>query len=431
MNPCTANNNDCRNEGGELHQFSAKYEMRKRALIAEVARGEQAAPAVRPAVVTAHSQDRGHWRRRSASPHAARNLSWKIAAAVAAVCVALPVGAYAAANHEELFGQLFGTDARTSTPMQTYEYEKGDGVSHTATIPAHEYVDTDPQVAEALLGNYLMDSPQVVQAGPRTLTINSVVRSENAMVVAYTLQDDPEHPTLVWDERSNVAKGAQFAEGACMRWRYMTAAEAPEWLKNAAAGSGEEPGEMPAESASSDAEASDVFAPIYGSIYVDPQRSTADMLYCYEYLLFPDGVPENTELKLEVGWNDGAMREMVDAAETETVDLTAIPMVPSTTLKAQNGTEASLSPLGLTFDIADVFGVDEEYAELGLVSSIEVRYTDGSSYVVLDGGQNLENIMYMLGSGTKCGMAFNRLVDPGTVASVEVTLHDGKTAVLQ
>ncbi len=174
-----------------------------------------------------------------------------------------------------------------------------------------------------------------------------------------------------------------------------------------------------------------MFAPIYGSIYVDPQLSTADTLYCYEYLLFPDGVPENTELKLEVGWNDGAMREMVDAAETETVDLTAIPVVPSTTLKAQNGTEASLSPLGLTFDIADVFGIDEENAELGLVSSIEVRYTDGSSYVVLDGGQNLENIMYMLGSGTKCGMAFNRLVDPGTVASVEVTLHDGKTAVLQ
>lgn len=444
MNPCTANNSEFAETDTAPHQFSATYEQRKRALIAEVARGDHAARAPYGA------QDR-QGRRRAQNPNASRNLPWKIAAAVAAVCVALPVGAYATANHEQLFGELLGTSARTSTPAQTYTYDKGDGVEHTATIPSHEYVDVDLSSAEALLGSYMLPEPQTIQAGSRTLTVNAAVRSENAMLVAYTLEDTSSQPTLYWDDRTNVTKGARFEENTQLRWAYRTSAQLAEPNGFSTTVEGElstEPGsaipvlaanaeeafELPsADKANEAAKAAASFGDVSigSSICVDPQRSTDSILYCYEYLVFPAGIPESESLAMVIGWSDGALSDVDQASQTQTVDLSGLPVVPATTFASDSGARLSLSPLGLTLNMANGLGLDDSAAkDPGSIAAITLKLANGETYTVFDSAQNLENTMYAMGSGTNFGMNFNRLVDPASVQSVEVTVRDGATVTL-
>ena len=444
MNPCTANNSEFAEKAMAPHQFSATYEQRKRALIAEVARGEHTARAPYGAQSQRH-------RHRAQSPNAARNLSWKIAAAVAAMCVALPMGAYAAANHEQLFGELLGTSARTSTPAQTYTYDKGDGVEHTATIPSHEYVDADLNSAEALLGSCMLPESQTIQAGSRTITVNAAVRSENAMLVAYTLEDDSSAPTLYWDERTNATKGARFQENAQLRWDYRTSAQlakpnsvsatvegelstepgstVPALAADAEAASELPPADKANDAAKAAADLGDV--PIGSFIYVDPQRSTKGVLYCYEYLVFPDGIPEGESLAMVIGWSDGALSDVSQASQTQTVDLSGLPVVPATTFTSDSGAQLSLSPLGLTLNMSNGLGLDDSAAkDPGSIAAITLKLANGETYTVFDSAQNMENTMYAMGSGTNFGMNFNRLVDPADVKAVEVSVKDGATVTL-
>lgn len=447
MNPCTAHNYDLSEENGVPHKFSARYEERKRALIAEVARGAQEGAPSRAARV-ASSAPRNEWRpRRVEGPNAARNLSWKIAAAVAAVCVALPVGAYAAANHEEVFAAMFGDAVRQSTSQQTVTFDKGDGQTHSAIVPSRDYVAVDPEVAERVLGGALADAPQVIDAGSRQLTITSVVRSEHQMVVAYVLKDDPAAPTLSWDAHSNATKGACFADGAQLRWQYRTtavgsaaagllsggegtAAEASaDGLATVAPASGSEAAaEQPSSGQAAPSDAGD-YAVIGSSLYVDPERSTADTLYCYDYLVFPDGIPADADITLTATWADGTVADAdASAVETKTVTLATPSLASSTTLATADDQQLSLSPLGLVFDMTAVADQDSS-RDPWCVKAITVHYQDGTSYEVWNGDENRENSMYALGANTNLDVAFNRLVDPAAVESVEVINREGASTV--
>ena len=82
------------------HEFSAQYQDRRRALIQEVARQ----PGTRNA--------------RTASKAATR-ITWRAAAAVAAVCVALPAAAWAITSHADFFAGALGTDGvKASLPSK-------------------------------------------------------------------------------------------------------------------------------------------------------------------------------------------------------------------------------------------------------------------------------------------------------------------------
>lgn len=256
---------------------------------------------------------------------------------------------------------------------------------------------------------------------------------------------------LYWDERTNATKGARFQENAQLRWDYRTSAQLAKPNSVSAAVEGElstEPGSTvpalaadaeaaselpPADKANDAAKAAadlgDV--PIGSSIYVDPQRSTNGVLYCYEYLVFPDGIPEGESLAMVIGWSDGALSDVSQASQTQTVDLSGLPVVPATTFTSDSGAQLSLSPLGLTLNMSNGLGLDDSAAkDPGSIAAITLKLANGETYTVFDSAQNMENTMYAMGSGTNFGMNFNRLVDPADVKAVEVSVKDGATVTL-
>ena len=83
---------------------------------------------------------------------------------------------------------------------------------------------------------------------------------------------------------------------------------------------------------------------------------------------------------------------------------------------------AVLSAIGIAIDAQDVDEID----------SVVLHYADGSSYVVRDENQNLDNTEYALGCGSGTDMTlrlcFNRLVDPAQVMSVTVNGRNCPTA---
>lgn len=360
--------------------------------------------------------------------------SWKIAAAVAAVCVALPMGAYAAANHAELFSAMFGDAARQSTPEQPYSFDKGDGQEHTVMVPSREYVPVDPEAAEALVGAATATDLGTIKAGNAELTVTSAVRSEHQMVVAFTLKQDPANPVLDWDAHTNVSKGALFAEGSKMIWRFETldkgAAQAESIVSSGETAESEHP---------ADSQTTDDYNGMMISDYtfVDAEKSTSDTLYCCAYLLLPEGVPANENVVLNVMRADHALiydsekpwteRDM--SCESEKLTLATPQMLAATQMTSDNGASLSLSPLGLALDLGQLFSADEgERAKVDsyAVAKVVVNYSDGSSYVVEDDEQNIENTMNALNHYGTMLRSFNRLVDPSQVESVEVTNRAGE-----
>lgn len=132
-----------------------------------------------------------------------------------------------------------------------------------------------------------------------------------------------------------------------------------------------------------------------------------------------------------IGWSDGALSDVDQASQTQTVDLSGLPIVPATTLTSDGGAQLSLSPLGLTLNMANGLGLDDSSAkDPGAIAAISLKLADGETYTVFDSAQDLENTMYAMGSGTNFGMNFNRLVDPANVKAVEITVKDGATITL-
>lgn len=411
-------------DSGE-HRFSDSYRQRRQALIA--AYGRQQTPA-RPA-----------GRRRTAP------LSWKVAAAAAAALVALPVTAWAVANNAEFFAGAFGDGARTSVQAHEEVQLYKDGKPVTVTYPSREYVEADPEAAERLLGACTATDEVPIAIGDHTLTVLSTVRDRDTMVVHYTLEHPGGVTALQWNDLTNQGKGAFQPNDGPYRWEFVggmdEAAKAEALARWEHAAVPEDPAERDAFEKGKQAAAQDSAYFNYASsfTFVDPQRSTADKLYCYEYLVFTDPPADGAPITLTVFGSDGS---------EQSVEIPTRGAAPSRTLSAEGIGSLEVSPLSLRFDhtgeesivnedvararyeecFAEVYGSFEEYLagcademDGDAVGEVKVEYRDGTSYTLYSEADDLDNAAHtLLRSDRQTVWMFNRLVDPEAIAGITV-----------
>lgn len=128
---------------------------------------------------------------------------------------------------------------------------------------------------------------------------------------------------------------------------------------------------------------------------------------------------------LKIGFHDLRLNQNneKDVSLLATLELPGAASLPAVTAVDPDTGEcaAILSAIGIALDTENI---DEE-------DSVVLHYADGSSYVVRDEAQNLDNTEYALGCGSRPDMTlrlcFNRLVDPSQVVSVTVNGQNAPT----
>ena len=339
------------------------------------------------------------------------------AVAAAAACIVLPVVVYAAVTHADFYRNAFGNAGRQSVSAHEEVLDDGKGGQLTVTYPEREYVPIDEEMAEALIGSNISSEPVEVQINDHTLTINSAVRDENAIVMEFTLACETGVTALNYSELDNEAKGAWRSEESTFSFRVDGTAE---------------------------------------NIYVDLDKSTETCLHCYYYGLFVfDGpLADGKSPTLDITYADeplddiymnepldgSYMDESLDSSYMdESLDGTtdksriheaqvAIPAehtINLLTFTSDAGGVLELSPISLSIDMGKGLGLTnlEAYDPIHL-NTMSIHYTDGSSYQVYDKDGYVDNTAYMCGgcgaAQTEIMLLFNRLIDPSKIDYVEV-----------
>ena len=339
------------------------------------------------------------------------------AVAAAAACIVLPVVVYAAVTHADFYRNAFGNAGRQSVSAHEEVLDDGKGGQLTVTYPEREYVPIDEEMAEALIGSNISSEPVEVQINDHTLTINSAVRDENAIVMEFTLECETGVTALNYSALDNEAKGAWMSEESTFSFRVDGTAE---------------------------------------NIYVDLDKSTETCLHCYYYGLFVfDGpLPDGKSPVLDITYADGPlddiykdeslddtyMDESLDDTYTdESLDGTtdkskiheaqvAIPAehtLDLLTFTSESGGVLELSPISLSIDMGKGLGLTnlEAYDPVHL-NTMSIHYTDGSSYKIYDKDGYVDNTAYMCGgcgaAQTEIMLLFNRLIAPSKIDYVEV-----------
>ena len=362
----------------EDHVFSEQYQREKKK------------------VIRAHSKKK-----------APRRFFMQAVAAVAA-CIVLPVVVYAAVTHADFYRNAFGNAGRQSVSAHEEVLDDGKGGQLTVTYPEREYVPIDEEMAEALIGNNISSEPVEVQINDHTLTINSAVRDENAIVMEFTLACETGVTALNYSELDNEAKGAWRSEESTFHFMVDGTAE---------------------------------------NIYVDLEKSTETCLHCYYYGLFvfdgplADGKSPTLDITyadeplddiymnepLDGSYMDESLDGTTDKSKTHEAQV-AIPAehtINLLTFTSDAGGVLELSPISLSIDMGKGLGLTnlEAYDPIHL-NTMSIHYTDGSSYQVYDKDGYVDNTAYMCGgcgaAQTEIMLLFNRLIDPSKIDYVEV-----------
>ena len=361
----------------EEHTFSENYQQRKEALLRAVS--EKRSSHVR------------QWR----MPKVA-------VAAIVAACIALPAGAYAVASHTDFFDGAFGTGWRSShQPEEMLQDQDGDKLPCTVVYPGSEAAPVDQEMAERLLGSAMYSEPLTITSPDgHVLTIESLVRSDRALVYSFTLAREGGVTALEWNDQTNnvAAKGAYTPLDQQMSWSI----------------------------------AGDEF------LYIDPTTSTADELHGYGYSVFGAAVPKGKSLNLTVYTCDAPFNEdfSEDQFHEDHYTIPCKDVVESLDFENGEGGVVEVSPLGLSLDSrTGLFpkvgkGEYDRAQDPVNILAILVNLEDGSSYSVWNSEANLDNSLSAClwsdgGRNPQLTLAFNRLVDPAQVTSVEVTVVDG------
>ncbi|NDO67695.1 hypothetical protein FMM80_02710 [Schaedlerella arabinosiphila] len=337
-----------------------------------------------------------------------RRFSYAAAAIALTACLAVPGGVYAAANLD-FFDAMFGNSTKKSTPVIETEADTGktnaDGspLMTPVTIPSHEFVSVDPQQAEDLTGGGCMSEPVVKQLGDHTLTVDNLVYDKNGAVITFTLERAGGVTLLVGSDDTNVRKGAYLAEDRNYGFSFGTTGD------------------------------------IFGgeNIYVDTEKSTADKMFCTAYILWnkplSKGVfPQLTITKYpcsvkdinpgdlsEEEWSE-KYAEIESKTETEDIVLTDQDVIP-----VQNLECITYSPISIGVNLQEGLGLSAKQAyDPGNLKYLEIKFKDGTSYVVRDVENNIANSGYSVGgagsSETWYMTAFNRIVDINEIQEIVV-----------
>ena len=341
----------------EDHVFSARYEKAKKAAI------------------------RAHKQRRTPT-------FLVRAAAAAAAVILLPAAVYAAVSHAEFFQNALGNSGRESVASHVETVDDGKGGSLDVTYPTREYVSIDEAMAEDLLGEYTSAEPLVIPVNDHTLTIESAVRDENAIVMEFTIACDTGVTVFDYDELANQAKGPSLSEESTFYFNIDGVAE---------------------------------------NIYVDLERTTETELHGYYYGLFVfDGPLSDGEAPmLKVRYADMPLLSLPEDASPEVAEypIDAKKAVALTSFTSEEGGYLELSPLSLKVDMAKGLGLAPDEV-LDSLKTIAIEYNDGTVYQVWDDDGNVDNTAYLcMGLGaedSEYALVFNRLVDPAAISCVRV-----------
>lgn len=349
-----------------------------------------------------------------------RRFSYAAAAIAVVGCLVLPAGAYAASNLD-FFDAMFGNSTKKSTPVIQTEQGTGktneDGTPKMTpiTLPSHEFVSVDPQKAQDLTGGGCMSEPVEKQLGDHTLCIENMVYDQNGAVIYFTLERPGGVTMLIGNDDTNVRKGAYFSQERMYGFHFETA-----------------DGRYGAD-----------------NIYVDTERSTSDKMYCTGYFLWLEQLPETGDfprLCVEkypysikerddkvLAYNRGEAGEEVleeldefdRQTEYEYITLTDKNPIPLQRIDQGDGGCLEYSPISFGVDLSKGFALNESEAyEPGNLMYLEIKYKDGSNYIVKDKANNIENSGYVLGGVGDPAVwyetMFNRIVDINEIQEIIV-----------
>ncbi len=346
-----------------------------------------------------------------------------ITPAAAALCLLIAVTAAASVytvSRSDFIQNMFGAGTRESVRSHTEEMEGNSaGAAVSVTYPAREYVDTDEALVEKLLGDRIAEPGIVRTIGNYTLTLQYAVTDGLGAGLSYKLECPEGIKAMEAIPLNNEAKGISFTENRDFYF----------WFED-----GEGTG-------------------ISGKLIFDAANSTDHCLYLYETApLFEedhDFEEDTWFLRLEqyektvaqeleevrelerLGWNNPVFRLLWEVRSSLTgggygnnpvIYEEEIPFgvtsIGHETYEAPGGEGISFrySPMSLVAELPE----GEELAYLSL------RYRDGSTYLVYDGGEDapVDNTNYLCRSdgSRRFYIFFNRLVDWEEVE--EVTFND-------
>lgn len=323
----------------------------------------------------------------------------KLVAAIAFACVVVPATVYAAATHSDFFDSLFGNSTKENIENYDVAVDDGKGGEVIVEMPAREYEAVDAEKAEELIGDKVSDGTIVKQLGDHTLTIESVVYSKYGAQIAFTLEREGGVTMLAGDDFTNQTKGAWFTEES-------------EYFFVVKGTDGTDGGD---------------------NIYIDTEKSTSDKLYCYDYITL-EGLSEGEGLALEIthfpapkgeldNMTDEETDEFYQNTERETLVLSAQGQVAMTVYTSENGGYLEVSPISLYVDMDKGFGLDPVTAnDPYCLKRLEIRYKDGSNYLIYDQEENIHNEGYMCGRMDSGGIdiSLNRLVYTNLIENILV-----------
>ena len=327
-----------------------------------------------------------------------KKLSFGIVLAI--VCVLVMGTALAVALNTEFFSHVFGNETRENVTEHTETVENGKGGTYEDLYPAREYVETDPELAERLLGSRMMNDPVTVQIGDHTLTVLNAVRDENAMVMEMTLACPTGVKGLNYDRLTNEGKGAWFADDAGYFFGVDRAAE---------------------------------------MMYVDLKNSTENCLRIYYYCVFFEKPADGESPVLTAATVTGGAGSEEKVFEPQEIVIPANRAVSAVRFTAGDGSRIELAPFSLRVcpnagtdapvtTAMDPEGGDEPVIVIsqpdpGSLNDLVMEMKDGETFTVLGGGK-ADNTMYLCGGlGESFGdtsMVLNRLVDPEAVKCIRI-----------
>ena len=304
------------------------------------------------------------------------------------------------ALNTDFFSHVFGNETRENVAEHLETFDNGKGGTYDYLYPAREYVDTDPDLAEKLIGSQTMNDPLTVQIGDHTLTVLNAVRDENAMVMEMTLECPTGVKGMNYDRLTNEGKGAWFADDATYFFGVDRAAE---------------------------------------MMYVDMQNSTDTCLRIYYYCVFFEKLADGESPVLTAATVSSEAGSEEKVFEPQEIVIPANNAVSAARFAAEDGSRIELAPFSLRVCPLSETGsavIPEQESENGSepvivltqmdpdsLSNLVIEMKDGETFTVLGGGR-LDNTMYMCGglgeSFLDTSMVLNRLIDPEAVKEIRI-----------
>lgn len=313
---------------------------------------------------------------------------WIKAAAAFLLILTMPVLVGKAAG-SDFFNRVWGALGKEN--IESHEevvFDEEKGTSCAVTYPRREYTNDTLDKAEELVGNPASFAPIVKEIGDTRLTILASAYDGNAAVVEFTLEKEGGVEGFCYGQLDNESKGAWFAADAPFRFFFADCGE---------------------------------------NIYVDLEKSTKDILYCYDYIVA--ALPDQAQgLTLEIYQNQDHDEDV--EAPTDTLFVPFSNKIDKKEYVNADGGNVNLSPIAMNVDVNTGLGLDSIQAyDPWNVYYVAINYVDGTSYVVheheVDGIHSCE--VEIENTGYTCGsedghlvFVFNRLVDMGKVESVIV-----------